>query len=439
MPSRRYPDAEEHPARVSSYATARVKNCAYSVPAQLINAHLLARVSETTVSFHHAGVEVARYPRALTQQARIDYRHVSASLVRKLGAFARYLYREELFPRPVFRQAYDQLFAAAPAQADRHYIELLALAARTNATLVATVLGALLRAGEIPRADVVEKQLHTAPPTAYALAAFMPELHSYDSLVQEVPHERRRVADPPAQPRADDHGPRTRRRVRARRSRALGLSTAAAPRRRDRGQRTAAPSRRTPPQRLAPARGQNPLELRPSPPPRQSPPPIPALLTGEFVRRGDNLICFGLPGRGKTLFLAALCRELVQQDQLPVFYTTAHRLVTELLVAKRELKLDRLIAKCDRFAALAIDELGYTQQSREEMEVLFTLLAKRYEKKSVLLYSNLVPSQWDQIVKDSIMTMAAVDGLVHHAVILEFNGRSYRAEAAEAAKTKPTG
>ena len=142
MPSRRYPDAEEHPARVSSYATARVKNCAYSVPAQLINAHLLARVSETTVSFHHAGVEVARYPRALTQQARIDYRHVRASLVRKLGAFARYLYREELFPRPVFRQAYDQLFAAAPAQADRHYIELLALAARTNATLVATVLGA---------------------------------------------------------------------------------------------------------------------------------------------------------------------------------------------------------------------------------------------------------------------------------------------------------
>ena len=166
---------------------------------------------------------------------------------------------------------------------------------------------------------------------------------------------------------------------------------------------------------------------------------LPTLLTGEFIRRGGNLLCFGLPGRGKTLFLAALCRELVQQHQLPVFYTTAHRLVTELLVAKRELRLDRLIAKCDRFAALAIDELGYTQQSREEMEVLFTLLAKRYEKKSVLLYSNLVPSQWDQIVKDSIMTMAAVDGLVHPAVILEFNGRSYRADAAEAAKTKPTG
>ncbi|MBP7483563.1 MAG: IS21 family transposase [Lacunisphaera sp.] len=186
LPAHRYPDAEEHTARVSSYATARVKNCAYSVPARLINAHLLARVSETTVTFHHAGIEVARYPRALAQQARIDYRHVIASLVRKPGAFARYLYREEMFPRPVFRQAYDQLVAAAPAQADRHYIDLLALAARTDETLVATVLGAMLRAGEVPRADLVEKQLHTTPPSAHALAAFVPELHSYDVLVQEV-------------------------------------------------------------------------------------------------------------------------------------------------------------------------------------------------------------------------------------------------------------
>jgi transposase len=169
LPAHRYPDAEEHTARVSSYATARVKNCAYSVPARLINAHLLARVSETTVTFHHAGIEVARYPRALAQQARIDYRHVIASLVRKPGAFARYLYREEMFPRPVFRQAYDQLVAAAPAQADRHYIDLLALAARTDETLVATVLGAMLRAGEVPRADLVEKQLHTTPPSAHAL------------------------------------------------------------------------------------------------------------------------------------------------------------------------------------------------------------------------------------------------------------------------------
>lgn len=158
---------------------------------------------------------------------------------------------------------------------------------------------------------------------------------------------------------------------------------------------------------------------------------LPTLLTGEFIRRGDNLLCFGLPGRGKTLFLAALCRELVQQHQLPVFYTTAHRLVTELLVAKRDLKLNRLIAKFDRFAALAIDDLGYTQQSREEMEVLFHFLAERYEKKSLVITSNLVFSQWDQIFKDPMTTMAAVDRLVHHATILEFTGDSVRANAAK--------
>lgn len=163
---------------------------------------------------------------------------------------------------------------------------------------------------------------------------------------------------------------------------------------------------------------------------------LPTLLTGDFIRRGDNLLCFGLPGRGKTLFLAALCRELVQQHQLPILYTTAHRLVTELLIAKRDLKLERLISKFERFAAIAIDDLGYTQQSREEMEVLFTLLAERYEKKSVFITSNLVFSQWDQIFKDPMMTMAAVDRLVHHAIILEFNGRSYRADQADAAKAK---
>lgn len=171
-----------------------------------------------------------------------------------------------------------------------------------------------------------------------------------------------------------------------------------------------------------------------SPAPTAFAPAFPSRLsfTGEFIRRGDNLLCFGLPGRGKTLFLAALCRELVQQHQIPVLYTTAHRLVTELLIAKRDLKLERLIAKLDRFDAIAIDDLGYTQQSREEMEVLFTLLAERYEKKSVLITSNLVFSQWDQIFKDPMMTMAAVDRLVHHAVILEFNGDSYRAAAAKA-------
>ena len=185
LPAQRYPDAEEHTVRVSSYATARVKNCAYSVPARLIGAHLLARITEATVSFHHLGLAVARYVRTHTQQARIDYRHVIDSLVRKPGAFARYLYREELFPRLVFRQAYDRLVATGPDRADRDYVAVLALTARTDEAQVADILGALLRAGEPPRADAIKLRLQTTPPPIRDLAAFVPELHSYDQLVQE--------------------------------------------------------------------------------------------------------------------------------------------------------------------------------------------------------------------------------------------------------------
>ena len=120
-----------------------------------------------------------------SQQARIDYRHLIDSLVRKPGAFARYLYREELFPRLVFRQAYDRLVATGPDRADRDYVAILALTAGTDEAQVADILGALLRAGEPPRADAIKLRLQTTPPPIRDLAAFVPELHSYDQLVQE--------------------------------------------------------------------------------------------------------------------------------------------------------------------------------------------------------------------------------------------------------------
>ena len=158
---------------------------------------------------------------------------------------------------------------------------------------------------------------------------------------------------------------------------------------------------------------------------------LPTLLSGEFIRRGDNLLCFGLPGRGKTLFVAALGHELVTRHQLKVLFTPTFKLVTQLLAAKRDLRLPSLLAKLDRIDVVILDDLGYVQQSREEMEVLFTFLAERYEKRSVIITSNLVFSQWDQIFKDPMTTMAAIDRLVHHAVILEFTGDSHRAQSAK--------
>ena len=153
---------------------------------------------------------------------------------------------------------------------------------------------------------------------------------------------------------------------------------------------------------------------------------LPTLLEGGFVERAENLLVFGLPGRGKTHFLCALGRELILRRGYTVYFTPTFKLVQQLLAAKKELRLEGLLKKLDRFEAVILDDLGYVQQSREEMEVLFTFLAERYERRSVLVSSNLVFSQWDQIFKDPMTTMAAVDRLVHHAIILEFNGESMR-------------
>lgn len=158
------------------------------------------------------------------------------------------------------------------------------------------------------------------------------------------------------------------------------------------------------------------------------------LLSGEFLGRTENVLVFGNPGGGKTHLLCALGHELVQQGH-SVYFSSCVLLVQRLLTAKRELWLEKELKRLDKAAALIIDDLGYVQQSREEMEVLFTLLAHRYERGSVLLTSNLVFSQWEQIFKDPMTTAAAIDRLVHHSVILEMNLPSYRMAAAQQRKT----
>jgi len=154
---------------------------------------------------------------------------------------------------------------------------------------------------------------------------------------------------------------------------------------------------------------------------------LPTLLEGAFVERAENLLVFGLPGRGKTHFLCAVGRELILRHGCTVCFTPTFKLVQQLLTAKKDLRLDGLLKKLDRFDAIILDDLGYVQQSREEMEVLFTFLAERYERRSVFISSNLVFSKWDQIFKDPMTTMAAVDRLVHHAIIVEFDGETQRA------------
>jgi DNA replication protein DnaC len=163
-----------------------------------------------------------------------------------------------------------------------------------------------------------------------------------------------------------------------------------------------------------------------------------SLLEGSFLDRQENVLIFGQPGSGKTHLLCALGQELVRAGR-KVLFRKCGLLVQELLAAKRDLKLPRLLKQMAGYEALIVDDLGYVQQSREEMEVLFLLLAERYERGSVLLSSNLPFSGWEAIFKDAMTTAAAIDRLVHHSVIVELNIPSYRAEAAKKARQSRAG
>jgi len=162
---------------------------------------------------------------------------------------------------------------------------------------------------------------------------------------------------------------------------------------------------------------------------------VKALSGGSFVERSENILAFGNPGSGKTHLLCAIGQELILQGR-KVLFTPCSLLVQQLLIAKRDLKLPRILKKLSRYDALIIDDIGYVQQNREEMEVLFILLADRYERGSLMITSNLPFSKWEQIFKDPMTAAAAIDRLVHHSIILELNLPSYRMEAAKKSKGK---
>jgi DNA replication protein DnaC len=155
-----------------------------------------------------------------------------------------------------------------------------------------------------------------------------------------------------------------------------------------------------------------------------------SLLEGDFVDRHDNVLVFGNPGSGKTHVVCAIGPELIRSGRKALF-ATCGLMVQDLLAAKRDLKLRGFLRKISRYEVLILDDIGYVQYSRDEMEVLFVLLAERYERGSVMLTSNLPFSGWESIFKDPMTTAAAIDRLVHHSVILELNVPSYRAEQAK--------
>ena len=185
LPPTRLCEYDEVECRVCSHSTIRIKRVAYSVPARFIGRRLRARVYEQHLEVYHGSERMAQIPRTPGRQAVIDYRHVIEALLRKPGAFARYHYREELFPSRTYRLAYDRLVADhGPGPGELEYLRLLKLTAELGSSAIEGLLGEFLGVGTPPwRTATLRSTL--CPPTRVELAEPAVDLSVYDALLRE--------------------------------------------------------------------------------------------------------------------------------------------------------------------------------------------------------------------------------------------------------------
>jgi DNA replication protein DnaC len=159
--------------------------------------------------------------------------------------------------------------------------------------------------------------------------------------------------------------------------------------------------------------------------PSLSKPKVLELARGEWIEQRTNICFIGSPGTGKTHLAIALGLAACRQGKR-VRFSTAAALVTRLEEAQKQYQLDRVLAQLDRIDLLICDELGYLSFSRAGAELLFQVFADRYERRSLLVTSNLAFSEWSQVFQGERMTAALLDRLTHRCQIFEMNSESFR-------------
>jgi DNA replication protein DnaC len=145
----------------------------------------------------------------------------------------------------------------------------------------------------------------------------------------------------------------------------------------------------------------------------------------DWAHHADNVLLIGPSGVGKSHIAAALCLHLIEHG-VRVKWMAATALVQHLQQAKKELDLMTAMTRLDKYRVLIIDDIGYVKKTDAETQVLFEFIAHRYESGSLVITSNQPFSQWDQIFPDAIMTVAAIDRVIHHATLIEIDAESYR-------------
>lgn len=153
------------------------------------------------------------------------------------------------------------------------------------------------------------------------------------------------------------------------------------------------------------------------------------LMTGDWVRNAWNLVFYGGFGVGKSHLAMAIIRELCTQGYRSYFINT-HELINDLIKANSTLTLSSKLKSLDKYDLIVLDELGYTPHGRDGADLFFQFISQRYERKSLLITTNLTYSEWDQVFINPIMTQAAVDRIIHRCETFNIQGPSWRAEEA---------